>query len=181
MNTLNTPPKHQEIRLNLGCWKDIREGYINADILPCADVQCDLGKFPWPWPDNYADEILMWHVLEHMPDVYATMAEVKRILKPGGRFVGQVPYCYSQLAFNCAQHYHYFSDKTIESIASDFDMELINAKLGVHTMTLNHRLRNLIPFRKFLSLFLLNMWDIVDFEMRKRLHASRPSKFDGAT
>lgn len=177
---MNQESNPSPIRLNLGCYKDLRPGYINADLLG-GDVQCDLRKFPWPWPDNFADEILMWHVLEHLPDTYATMAEIKRILKPGGRFVGQVPHCYSQLAFGCAQHHHYFSEKTFIGIASDFDLECITAKPGVHTLTFNHRLRNLIPFRKFFGLFLLNMWDVVDFEMRKRMHETRPAKYDGAT
>ena len=67
-------------RLNLGCGKDLREGYINSDLLG-GGVQCDLRKFPWPWPDNYADEILMWNVLEHMPDTEATVMEVLVRLK----------------------------------------------------------------------------------------------------
>ena len=83
-------------RLNLGCGKDMREGYINSDLLG-GDVPCDLRKFPWPWPDNHAEEILMWNVLEHMPDTEAAVLEVRRILKPGGKFWGRVPFCFSNM------------------------------------------------------------------------------------
>jgi SAM-dependent methyltransferase len=35
--------------------------------------------------------VIMWHVLEHVPAVSTLMAEVKRILKPGGIFLIGVP------------------------------------------------------------------------------------------
>jgi SAM-dependent methyltransferase len=158
--------QHLDIRLNLGCGKDLREGYINSDLLG-GDVQCDLRKFPWPWPDNYADEILMWNVLEHMPDTEATVMEVRRILKPGGLFHGRVPFCYSQMAFAHQQHFHYFHVRLFEQMASDLGFELVQAELAVDNVTMTHKLRNLIPFRKFLGQLLLNMWDAVDFKLCK--------------
>ena len=143
-------------RLNLGCGSDRRDGYINSDILG-GDVQVDLTKFPWPWPDNFADEIWMRHVLEHLPDTEATLGEIRRILKPGGRFVGQVPHCYSQLAFAHWQHHRYFHHRAFDQMAGDFDFELVKAAPGVHSVTKLHRLRNLIPFRKVLGQLILNV------------------------
>jgi ubiquinone/menaquinone biosynthesis C-methylase UbiE len=35
--------------------------------------------------------VTAWHVLEHLPEPKATFAEVRRILKPGGLFVIEVP------------------------------------------------------------------------------------------
>jgi 2-polyprenyl-3-methyl-5-hydroxy-6-metoxy-1,4-benzoquinol methylase len=37
------------------------------------------------------DEIVIWHVLEHLADPRATLAEVHRILRPGGRLIVAVP------------------------------------------------------------------------------------------
>jgi SAM-dependent methyltransferase len=37
------------------------------------------------------DEIIIWHVLEHLPDPRATLEEAHRILKPGGRLIVAVP------------------------------------------------------------------------------------------
>lgn len=161
-----TDKTNGKIRLNLGCGRDLRAGYVNSDLLG-GDVKCDLRQFPWPWPDNYADEILMWNVLEHMPDTEAAVNEVRRILKPGGIFWGRVPYCYSQMAFSHQQHFHYFHVRLFGQMAVDLEMELINAKLAVDSLNMTHKIRNLIPFRGFLGNFILNMWDAVDFEMRK--------------
>jgi 2-polyprenyl-3-methyl-5-hydroxy-6-metoxy-1,4-benzoquinol methylase len=43
------------------------------------------------YPDAHFDEVVIWHVLEHLADPRATLVEVRRILKPGGRLVVAVP------------------------------------------------------------------------------------------
>jgi 2-polyprenyl-3-methyl-5-hydroxy-6-metoxy-1,4-benzoquinol methylase len=40
---------------------------------------------------DFFDEVVVWHVLEHLPDPRETLAEVHRILRPGGRLVVAVP------------------------------------------------------------------------------------------
>ncbi|MCI0746736.1 MAG: class I SAM-dependent methyltransferase [Verrucomicrobia subdivision 3 bacterium] len=42
-------------------------------------------------PATHFDAVVMWHVLEHIVDVHATIAEVARILQPGGIFLCAVP------------------------------------------------------------------------------------------
>lgn len=46
-----------------------------------------------PFPDGTFDRVVMTEVLEHLSeDVFeATLGEVARVLKPGGRFIGSVP------------------------------------------------------------------------------------------
>lgn len=46
-----------------------------------------------PFPDSHFDAVVMSEVLEHLDDVAfeATLTEVRRVLRPNGRFIGTVP------------------------------------------------------------------------------------------
>ena len=54
------------LKLNLGCGQHHKEGYINVDKYPPADVVIDLEEIIWPWDDSSVDEVVMHHSLEHM-------------------------------------------------------------------------------------------------------------------
>jgi len=43
------------------------------------------------YPDAHFDEVIVWHVLEHLRDPRGTLAEIHRILRPDGRLVVAVP------------------------------------------------------------------------------------------
>jgi SAM-dependent methyltransferase len=43
------------------------------------------------YPPGHFDEIVIWHVLEHLEDPAGTLAEAFRLLRPGGRLVVAVP------------------------------------------------------------------------------------------
>ena len=81
-------------RLNLGCGLDIKEGYINLDKMEAkgVDVVWDLDKFPYPFKDNTFDEIIAFHILEHLFDYGKAMWELNRILKPNGKLHLKVPH-----------------------------------------------------------------------------------------
>ena len=56
-------------KLNLGCGDDHKKGWINCDIRKEVnpDVVVDLTK-KLRFKDNSIDEVLMKHVLEHIPN-----------------------------------------------------------------------------------------------------------------
>jgi ubiquinone/menaquinone biosynthesis C-methylase UbiE len=162
------------MKLNLGCGMDIRHGYFNFDngsSNPLVDgvEHLDLNWEIWPIAGNSADEILMWHVLEHLPKTETVMENVHRILKPDGIFWGQVPYGPSHDGRTNWQHCKYFVARSFEGLARDFNFELIEAKNICHSVTWRHRLPNLVPFKETLALAgWSEAFDAVNFKLRKK-------------
>jgi SAM-dependent methyltransferase len=67
------------------------EGYITADIeSPLAKVKMDIHEIPFG--ENHFDVVLCNHVLEHVKDDIKAMSQIKRVLKPGGWAILQVPF-----------------------------------------------------------------------------------------
>jgi ubiquinone/menaquinone biosynthesis C-methylase UbiE len=65
--------------------------YITADIeSPLAKVKMDIHQIPFP--ENHFDVVLCNHVLEHVKDDIQAMKEIRRVLKPGGWAILQVPF-----------------------------------------------------------------------------------------
>lgn len=163
-------------KLNLGCGQDYRKGYWNVDSENVhADEQADLRILPWRWPDNSAEEIMMNGVLEHLPDTIGTVNEVWRVLEHGGLFVGSYPFCASTFAFRDPSHVRYFDEKIWDywdfwknrvPWAGKARFHILEVKLFAYRDTPGQKLRNLIPFRRYLKWFLNNMYDRVDFRVR---------------
>lgn len=103
-------------KLNFGCGKNIKKGYVNADItrFEGVDKTFDFNVFPYPFSDGEFDEILADNILEHLDNIPAVMKELHRISKPGGEVRIIVPYynCYG--AYNDITHKHYFSHLSFE-------------------------------------------------------------------
>ena len=84
----------EPLKLNLGCGRFPKEGFVNVDWVatPGVDRVHNLANLPYPFEDDSVELIEMDHVLEHLPDVFGIMREVHRILVPGGRVVIRVPH-----------------------------------------------------------------------------------------
>jgi len=80
-------------KLNLGCGKDKRKGYINIDIRKKhnPDILCNAKKLPFQ--DNEIDEILASDILEHFGrhKTLSVLKEWNRVLKPGGKLIIKCP------------------------------------------------------------------------------------------
>ena len=112
---MGKPPPNQLMKLNFGCGDHILDGWVNADRFsepPCLE----LGAVPikpyelsLPWDDDTFDQVLLAHVIEHIPldgdltaadqkargfsptiTVQQVLAELHRVTKPGGSclFIG---------------------------------------------------------------------------------------------
>ncbi|MFA6422557.1 MAG: methyltransferase domain-containing protein [Candidatus Buchananbacteria bacterium] len=64
--------------------------YISADLdSPLAMVKMDITDIKYP--NNTFDMIICNHVLEHIVDEQKALSEIKRVLKPNGQAILQVP------------------------------------------------------------------------------------------
>jgi predicted SAM-dependent methyltransferase len=84
----------EDLRLHLGCGGKHFDGYVNVDlwITDATDVISDITSLPWP--DNAANIIESYHVIEHIPHkkVKDTLTAWHRVLKPGGKLVLECPH-----------------------------------------------------------------------------------------
>jgi len=60
--------------------------YVACDLGEPADVVFEIGK-PIPLPDNSADVVVSFQVLEHVWELEWYLGECRRLLKPGGKFL----------------------------------------------------------------------------------------------
>lgn len=88
------PPKSAPLRVNLGCGRFPKPGFLNVDWMPGpgVDVIHDLSRLPLPFEDASVDAFEADHILEHLPDVFGTMREIHRCLRPGGTALIRVPH-----------------------------------------------------------------------------------------
>jgi 2-polyprenyl-3-methyl-5-hydroxy-6-metoxy-1,4-benzoquinol methylase len=79
------------------------------------------------------DQIIIWHVLEHIADPVHTIEESKRILRPGGRIIVAVPNFSSIQArwsgpawfhLDAPRHLYHFPLHTLEKLLSDRGFEI---------------------------------------------------------
>ena len=93
--------------LDLGCGRGVILGpladrgfevhgvEISAEAARGADPRAEI-RIASPLRDagyeaEFFDEVVIWHVLEHVDDPRGTLEEVARILRPGGRLIVAVP------------------------------------------------------------------------------------------
>ncbi len=88
-----------------------------------------------PFADEVVDVVVMDAVLEHLPEVEKSFAEVARVLKPGGFFVGYVAFmeCFHEIS------YSHLSFKALEYLAGKNGLRLESISGGQFWNRLSHR------------------------------------------
>lgn len=99
------------MKLNLGCSSAVREGYVNVDIVPPADVIADLNA-SWPWEDSSIDAILAIDIIEHLVNKIYTMNELWRVLRADAVAEIEVPSTNGECAFADPTHVSFWNKRS---------------------------------------------------------------------
>ncbi|MEM7413252.1 MAG: class I SAM-dependent methyltransferase [Myxococcota bacterium] len=102
---------------------------------PRAEVRIAPDLASAGYPDAYFDQVLIWHVLEHLTDPRGTLEEIRRVLRPGGRLVVAVPNFESEQArwagaewfhLDLPRHLYQFPLKALRGLLEDTGFEPIH-------------------------------------------------------
>lgn len=84
------------LKLNLGCGRDIKEGWVNIDAHPINDnvqfADLDVVNSLWQFKDECTEEFLLSHTIEHLRYPLALFESIYRIAKPGALLTIKCPY-----------------------------------------------------------------------------------------
>ncbi len=107
--------------LNLGSGiKRIRPDVVNIDFYPFpnVDLVADIARLPFA--DHSVDAVINEFVLEHVPDPVAIVAEIKRVLKPGGLVYLSAPFIEG---FHSSPHdYGRWTKAGLQNLMADFQL-----------------------------------------------------------
>ncbi|MDH3240353.1 MAG: class I SAM-dependent methyltransferase [Alphaproteobacteria bacterium] len=95
----------RDLRLNIGCGGKPRTGWVNVDKFPSGqeDLVGDICA-GLDLPDGCAREILLDNVIEHLDSIPDAMAELHRLLAPGGRLEILTPHYSSAASWRDPTH-----------------------------------------------------------------------------
>ena len=155
------------MKLNLGCGREAREGYINVDKFKHdgVDVVWDLNVLPLPFKDNSVDEVICSHILEHLINPYPLVLDIHRILKPDGLFHCKLPTnCHSLVHLRSNHTSDYFGVVTSNINEPGLETKSLFIKGSVHG---NRRSVKRIISRLLLVLRSF-LYDEYEYELIKR-------------
>ena len=148
-------------KLNIGCGKDIRKGWINLDIVPLdgVDIVHDILDIPLPFKENSFDYILDKHVFEHIPPLHAKtrrdgflvlVEELHRILNKEGVLEAIFPYWKAREAFIDPMHYRILFPESFNGFLYD---KCTTSDIGYHTKVrfkmIEKKLKRRLRFGKY--------------------------------
>jgi SAM-dependent methyltransferase len=125
--------------LDLGCGRHKYPGAVGVDINPRsdADVRGDLNARRLPFRDEVFDEVRLAHVIEHLQDVVAIMAEVHRVCKSGGIVTVRTPHFSSIHSYTDPGHRQRLGrgsmDQVRKDLAPDRPLEVLRKDILFHS------------------------------------------------
>lgn len=118
------------VALNVGAGRTVYPGVTNLELCDGPTIDIVGHGSQLPFRDGTVDLVIAQEVLEHVPEPFGLVAEIHRVLKPGGKFFCQVPF---QIGFHPGPaDYWRFSRQALEHIFSGpaWQREVLEISLG---------------------------------------------------
>ena len=106
----------EALKIELGGGSSPKEGFVNLDIVPSADIQIDLMSIcrgeSLPFDSNSVSHIYSAHFWEHIDCYQNLLHELARVCKVGGVMTMIVPHWGQPMAV-CGGHRHVMSEDVV--------------------------------------------------------------------
>jgi len=109
-------------------FKDRVANHFVLDVSPAASVDVVGDGRAMPFCDASIDVVLITQVLEHIPDPIAVIAEIHRVLKPGGTLLLSVPSIFPQHGY--PGDYWRYMPQGLHYILRDFHSVKVQGEAG---------------------------------------------------
>lgn len=112
---------------------------------------------PSNYQNDYFDYVTMDQVIEHTPDPVQTLADVARVLKPGGTCILSTPnsggwgaklFGVKWLNWHAPYHLHFFSRSSIQTITSKTTLDIVSIQTVTRSEWLIYQLLHMATFPK---------------------------------
>lgn len=108
MKKLKTVAVVEPLRLDLGCGKNKKSGFIGVDTIKFdgVDTVFDLGSGAWPWADNSVGEVHSSHFVEHLTGAQRIhfFNELYRVMQKDAKATIIIPHWRSGRAYGDLTH-----------------------------------------------------------------------------
>lgn len=102
---------------------------------------------PLPFPDAYFDAVVAKDLLEHLQKPWRTVAEIHRLLRPGGLVLASVPLPRGHRVWDDYTHVRGFTERALSQMFTDAGFEVIALwKMGGVPLTARLNLIRLVPW-----------------------------------
>lgn len=148
--------------LDIGCGANKVAGAVGMDVNPrtAADVIHDLDDLPYPFADDSFDEVIGRHVIEHVQNPMAVMAELHRITRAGGTVKLLAPHWTNP---------DFATDLTHRNHLNSYSFRNLTAERAVFDFYTEARFK-----QKVCRVTLLNLWKLTGLEYLINLDNRHP-------
>lgn len=148
--------------------KERAKKWITLNIDPESKPDMFASIYQTGLPDGYADAVICTEVFEHLENPHMAIKEIKRILKPGGIFIGSTPFLF-KIHGDPDDYFRYTESALRRIFLQDFStIELYPMGGGIGTVgMLITQITNDFKYRvfKYFAIFIARWMAVIDYKM----------------